>query len=192
MENIEEKKEIPEDFQNKEENKINLPNEENKINTQITKEDGPKIENENKEINTINENEEGLKKDKENDNINIPNTKEEDTKKENENKDINKEKPNDLKEKTQKEEEIDPHLIFQKELLNIIKKQEKILTSTSTINEKFGISNEITKEQISSFKTNIDKYGKYLIMIKKELGIISDTMKKIKKLAKENENDNKK
>ncbi len=192
MENIEEKKEIPEDFQNKEENKINLPNEENKINTQITKEDGPKIENENKEINTINENEEGLKKEKENDNINIPNTKEEDTKKENENKDINKEKPNDLKEKTPKDEEIDPHLIFQKELLNIIKKQEKILTSTSTINEKFGISNEITKEQISSFKTNIDKYGKYLIMIKKELGIISDTMKKIKKLAKENENDNKK
>ena len=192
MENIEEKKEIPEDFQNKEKNKINLPNEENKINTQITKEDEPKIENENKEINTINENEEGLKKEKENDNINIPNTKEEDIKKENENKDINKEKPNDLKEKTQKEEEIDPHLIFQKELLNIIKKQEKILTSTSTINEKFGISNEITKEQISSFKTNIDKYGKYLIMIKKELGIISDTMKKIKKLAKENENDNKK
>ena len=192
MENIEEKKETQEDFQNKEENKINLPNEENKINTQITKEDGPKIENENKEINTINENEEGLKKEKENDNINIPNTKEEDIKKENENKDINKEKPNDLKEKTQKEEEIDPHLIFQKELLNIIKKQEKILTSTSTINEKFGISNEITKEQISSFKTNIDKYGKYLIMIKKELGIISDTMKKIKKLAKENENDNKK
>ena len=192
MENIEEKKEIPDDFQNKEENKINLPNEENKISTQITKEDEPKIENENKEINTINENEEGLKKDKENDNINIPNTKEEDTKKENENKDINKEKPNDLKEKTRKEEEIDPHLIFQKELLNIIKKQEKILTSTSTINEKFGISNEITKEQISSFKTNIDKYGKYLIMIKKELGIISDTMKKIKKLAKENEKDNKK
>ena len=192
MENIEEKKEIPDDFQNKEENKINLPNEENKINTQITKEDGPKIENENKEINTINENEEGLKKEKENDNINIPNTKEEDTKKENENKDINKEKPNDLKEKKPKEEEIDPHLIFQKELLNIIKKQEKILTSTSTINEKFGISNEITKEQISSFKTNIDKYGKYLIMIKKELGIISDTMKKIKKLAKENEKDNKK
>ena len=192
MENIEEKKEIPDDFQNKEENKINLPNEENKINTQITKKDGPKIENENKEINTINENEEGLKKEKENDNINIPNTKEEDTKKENENKDINKEKPNDLKEKTPKEEEIDPHLIFQKELLNIIKKQEKILTSTSTINEKFGISNEITKEQISSFKTNIDKYGKYLIMIKKELGIISDTMKKIKKLAKENEKDNKK
>ena len=192
MENIEEKKEIPEDFQNKEENKINLPNGENKICTQITKEDEPKIENENKEINSINENEEGLKKDKENDNINIPNTKEEDTKKENENKDINKEKPNDLKEKTPKEEEIDPHLIFQKELLNIIKKQEKILTSTSTINEKFGISNEITKEQISSFKTNIDKYGKYLIMIKKELGIISDTMKKIKKLAKENEKDNKK
>ena len=188
MENIEEKKEIPEDFKNKEENKINLPNEENKINTQITKEDGPKIENENKEINTINENEEGLKKEKENDNINIPNTKEEDTKKENENKDINKGKPNDLKEKTPKEEDIDPHLIFQKELLNIIKKQEKILNATSTINEKFDVSNQITKEQISSFKVNIDKYAKYLLMIKKELGMISDTMRKIKKLVKEKEN----
>ena len=73
-------------------------------------------------------------------------------------------------------------------MLNIIQKQEKILISTSTINEKFDISNEITKEQISSFKVNIDKYGKYLLMIKKELGIISDTMKKIKKLAKEKDN----
>ena len=104
-----------------------------------------------------------------------------------ENKENNKEKENNIKDKQQKEETIDPHLIFQKELLNIIQKQEKILSSTSTLNEKFGISNEITKEQIASFKTNIDKYGKYLIMIKKELGIISDTMKKIKKLAKEKE-----
>ncbi len=97
-------------------------------------------------------------------------------------------KENDNKNKETKNETIDPHLIFQKELLNIIQKQEKILISTSTINEKFDISNEITKEQISSFKVNIDKYGKYLLMIKKELGIISDTMKKIKKLAKEKDN----
>ena len=88
--------------------------------------------------------------------------------------------------KNEKEnEKIDPHLIFQQELLNIIKKQEKILTATSTINEKFDVSNSITKEQIASFKTNIDKYGKYLLLIKKELGMISDTMRKIKKLAKE-------
>ena len=84
-----------------------------------------------------------------------------------------------------KDEKIDPHLIFQKELLSIIQKQEKILSATSTINEKFDVSNSITKEQIASFKTNIDKYGKYLLMIKKELGMISDTMRKIKKLSKE-------
>ena len=111
-----------------------------------------------------------------------------------ENKNINKKEEtasknlNDSKESQKKDDEIDPHLIFQKELLNIINKQEKILSSTSTINEKFGVSNEITKEQIMSFKTNIDKYGKYLIMIKKELGIISSTMQKIKKLAKEKDN----
>ena len=107
---------------------------------------------------------------------------------ENQNDEKNQENPTENKEKETKDETIDPHLIFQKELLNIINKQEKILTSTSTINEKFGVSNEITKEQISTFKANIDKYGKYLIMIKKELGIISSTMQKIKKLAKEKDN----
>ena len=101
-----------------------------------------------------------------------------------------KEKDNQNKEQSDNknainDENIDPHLIFQKELLNIIKKQEKILNATSTINEKFDVSNQITKEQIASFKTNIDKYGKYLLMIKKELGMISDTMRKIKKLSKE-------
>ena len=106
----------------------------------------------------------------------------------NKEKESSQEKSNELKDKQIKDEIIDPHLIFQKELLNIINKQEKILSATSTINEKFGVSNEITKEQIASFKTNIDKYGKYLIMIKKELGIISSTMKKIKKLANEKDN----
>ena len=120
--------------------------------------------------------------------INPSDIKNEETKSENQNEEKNQEKPIDIKDKETKDETIDPHLIFQKELLNIINKQEKILTSTSTINEKFGVSNEITKEQISSFKANIDKYGKYLIMIKKELGIISSTMQKIKKLAKEKDN----
>ena len=120
--------------------------------------------------------------------INPSDIKNEETKSENQNEEKNQEKPTDNKEKETNDETIDPHLIFQKELLNIINKQEKILTSTSTINEKFGVSNEITKEQISSFKANIDKYGKYLIMIKKELGIISSTMQKIKKLAKEKDN----
>ena len=102
-------------------------------------------------------------------------------KKENENK--NEDKKEDEKNNNEKKDDkIDPHLIFQKELLSIIQKQEKILSATSTINEKFDVSNSITKEQIASFKTNIDKYGKYLLMIKKELGMISDTMRKIKKL----------
>ena len=111
--------------------------------------------------------------------------KSKESKNEEQNLEGNEEKQNETKEKGIEDETIDPHLIFQKELLNIINKQEKILSSTSTINEKFGVSNEITKEQIASFKGNIDKYGKYLIMIKKELGIISNTMQKIKKLAKE-------
>ena len=139
-------------------------------------------EQQNLEIKTIKEEE--LKQEN-----NIKNEiKEENTPKENENKNNIKENKTDINEKQTKDEKIDPHLIFQKELLTIIKKQQQILTSTSTINEKFGISNEITKEQIALFKVNIDKYGKYLIMIKKELGMISDTMKKIKKLTKEKDN----
>ena len=109
--------------------------------------------------------------------------KKDNEKKEVENGDKKEDEKNNNNEK--KDEKIDPHLIFQKELLSIIQKQEKILSATSTINEKFDVSNSITKEQIASFKTNIDKYGKYLLMIKKELGMISDTMRKIKKLSKE-------
>ena len=109
--------------------------------------------------------------------------KKDNEKKENENEDKKEDEKNNNNEK--KDDKIDPHLIFQKELLSIIQKQEKILSATSTINEKFDVSNSITKEQIASFKTNIDKYGKYLLMIKKELGMISDTMRKIKKLSKE-------
>ena len=109
--------------------------------------------------------------------------KKDNSKKEVENEDKKEDEKNNNNEK--KNEKIDPHLIFQKELLSIIQKQEKILSATSTINEKFDVSNSITKEQIASFKTNIDKYGKYLLMIKKELGMISDTMRKIKKLSKE-------
>ena len=113
---------------------------------------------------------------------------EETSKKDNEKKEVESEdKKEDEKNNNdeKKDEKIDPHLIFQKELLSIIQKQEKILSATSTINEKFDVSNSITKEQIASFKTNIDKYGKYLLMIKKELGMISDTMRKIKKISKE-------
>ena len=104
----------------------------------------------------------------------------------NSNKEENKNEENKKEnENENKDENVDPNFIFRKELINIIHTQEKILTATSTINEKFSVSNEITKEQIASFKANIDKYGNYLLMIKKELGMVSDTMRKIKKLAKE-------
>ena len=142
--------------------------------------------NDNKnEISKIDNNENEIKKDNK-DNLQSENKEiKNEEKKENKEKDDSKENNNNDK---KEEEKIDPHLIFQKELLNTISKQEKILSVTSTINEKFDVSNQITKEQIASFKTSIDKYGKYLLMIKKELGLISETMKKIKKLSKENQN----
>ena len=162
MENNNENKESSNPIPNKEESNIKISEEQKNLDIETIKKEELKQEN------------------------NIKNEiKDENTSKENENKNNIEENKTNIKEKQTKDEKIDPHLIFQKELLTIIKKQQQILTSTSTLNEKFGISNEITKEQIASFKVNIDKYGKYLIMIKKELGMISDTMKKIKKLAKE-------
>ena len=161
-ENNIENKESPKEIPKKEQGDIKVSEDQKKLETILTKEEELKMENEIK--NEI---------------------KEENNIKENENKIDTEKNQTNVKEKQTKDEKIDPHLIFQKELLTIIKKQQQILTSTSTINEKFGVSNEITKEQIASFKINIDKYGKYLIMIKKELGMISDTMRKIKKLSKE-------
>ena len=173
MENNEDNKETKNENEIKEENYTKTIEGEKQLVEENKEKEEVKNNNENKEETLLD------KKEEENTNLN-------------EIKENNKESENNTKDKQQKDETIDPHLIFQKELLNIIQKQEKILSSTSTLNEKFGISNEITKEQIGSFKTNIDKYGKYLIMIKKELGIISDTMKKIKKLAKEKEGTNQK
>ena len=159
---------------------------ENDINKEENIKDNNEKEKEIKNADNIskenNESQNEEKKEYKNDNIIKENEKEKENERE---KEIKKDgdNKNDIKDK--EEEKIDPHLIFQKELLDIINKQEKILSATSTINEKFDVSNQITKEQIASFKINIDKYGKYLLMIKKELGMISDTMRKIKKLAKE-------
>ena len=164
-ENNIENKESPKEIPKKEQGDIKVSEDQKKLETIPTKEEELKMENEIK--NEI---------------------KEENNIKENENKVDTEKNQTNVTEKQTKDEKIDPHLIFQKELLTIIKKQQQILTSTSTINEKFGVSNEITKEQIATFKINIDKYGKYLIMIKKELGMISDTMRKIKKLSKEKDN----
>ena len=154
-------------------------NKEEKSNENNEKEEIKNMENKD---NKVKQTEEKKDEQKENNNVEINIKKEDEKEKDNQHKDQNDNK-NEINDKN--DENIDPHLIFQKELLNIIKKQEKILNATSTINEKFDVSNQITKEQIASFKTNIDKYGKYLLMIKKELGMISDTMKKIKKLSKE-------
>ena len=151
----------------KEQNKINIEDEKKKEEEKNEKES-------NDSIKTNEEN--GKEKEEEKNNQSTEDKKEE-----------GKNNKNVEDKKEEGKETIDPHLIFQKELLDIIKKQEKILNATSTINEKFDVSNQITKEQISSFKVNIDKYGKYLLMIKKELGMISDTMRKIKKLSKENQ-----
>ena len=149
----------------KEQNKINIEDEKKK----------EEEKNEKESNNSIKTNEEnGKEKEEEKNNQSTEDKKEE-----------GKNNKNVEDKKEEGKETIDPHLIFQKELLDIIKKQEKILNATSTINEKFDVSNSITKEQIASFKTNIDKYGKYLLMIKKELGMISDTMRKINKLSKE-------
>ena len=159
-------------------------NKEEKSNENNEKEEIKNVKNinmENKD-NKVEQTEEKKDEQKENNNVEINIKKEDEKEKDNQHKDQNDNK-NEINDKN--DENIDPHLIFQKELLNIIKKQEKILNATSTINEKFDVSNQINKEQIASFKTNIDKYGKYLLMIKKELGMISDTMKKIKKLSKE-------
>ena len=75
-------------------------------------------------------------------------------------------------------------LKFQSDLKNILQFQEEILKITTNAKEKFHDTNQITKDQIKQYRTNFVKYGQYLKMIKNELGLISETMKKIKKFQK--------
>lgn len=75
-------------------------------------------------------------------------------------------------------------LKFQSHLQSIIKTQEEILGLTVIAKEKFRTSNEISRDQVNTFNSNVLKYGKYLSLIKNELGQISDTLKKIKQLEK--------
>ena len=119
MENNEENIETKNENQIKEQNEAKASDVQTNLENKIIKEDEIKNENEIK-----NE------------------TKEEHIAKDKENKDDSDKKETDIKESKDKEtndDAIDPHLIFQKELLRIIKKQQQILNSTSTINEKFGI-----------------------------------------------------
>lgn len=86
-----------------------------------------------------------------------------------------------------KESPKNPELVFQDYLQNIIKTQEDIIKKTGEANEKLKNTNVIIQDQIENFKMHSERYGKYLILIKNELQLISDTMKKIKQLEKERE-----
>ena len=78
----------------------------------------------------------------------------------------------------------DSILKFQNELQEILKTQDIIMSVTQTSKEKFKYSNDVCKEQIETYKTNIDKYGKYLSLIKSELSTINTLLIKIKNLTK--------
>lgn len=77
-----------------------------------------------------------------------------------------------------------PSLAFQNKLQEIISTQEAILQMTFSAKEKLHSGNEITLDQINTFKQKTKKYGIYLSLIKNELQTISETIRKIKKLKK--------
>ena len=78
----------------------------------------------------------------------------------------------------------DSTLKFQNELQEILKTQDIIMSVTQTSKEEFKYSNDVCKEQVETYKTNIDKYGKYLSLIKSELSTINTLLIKIKNLTK--------
>ena len=78
----------------------------------------------------------------------------------------------------------DSTLNFQNELQEILRTQDIIMSVTQTSKEKFKYSNDVCKEQIETYKTNIDKYGKYLSLIKSELSTINTLLIKIKNITK--------
>jgi len=71
-------------------------------------------------------------------------------------------------------------LKFYDNLRAIIKTQENILNMTGMAKEKIKYANEISVEQLNTFKENSSQYGKYLKLIHEELLLIGDLMKKIK------------
>jgi hypothetical protein len=73
---------------------------------------------------------------------------------------------------------------FYEHLNHIVKTQENILTMTLMAKEKIKYANQISLDQIKSFKENSFKYGKYLKLIHEELQMTSDVLKKIKKEGK--------
>lgn len=75
-------------------------------------------------------------------------------------------------------------LKFQSDLQQILKTQDIIMSITQTSKEKFKYSNDVCKEQIETYKINIDKYGKYLSLIKGELSTINTILTKIKNITK--------
>ncbi len=71
-------------------------------------------------------------------------------------------------------------LKFYDNLRTITKTQENILNMTGMAKEKIKYANEISVEQLNTFKDNSTQYGKYLRLIHEELLLIGDLMKKIK------------
>lgn len=71
-------------------------------------------------------------------------------------------------------------LKFYDNLRTITKTQENILNMTGMAKEKIKYANEISVEQLNTFKDNSIQYGKYLKLIHEELLMIGDLMKKIK------------
>ncbi len=74
---------------------------------------------------------------------------------------------------------------FYDNLRTVIKTQENILNMTGMAKEKIKYANEISIDQLNTFKENSMKYGKYLKLIHEELLLIGDLMKKMKKNVKE-------
>ena len=66
---------------------------------------------------------------------------------------------------------------FYEKLLNMINTQENILNLTGLSKEKIMSVNIIANEQLTNFKENYTKYGKYFKLIQTELALIADNMK---------------
>jgi hypothetical protein len=73
---------------------------------------------------------------------------------------------------------------FYNNLRSVIKMQENILNMTTLTKEKIKCANEMSIDQIRSFKENEIKYARYLKMVHGELQTISELLKKIKQETK--------
>lgn len=107
----------------------------------------------------------------------------EETKIEKEGKNHSSSQEDDLKENKDNRKEANSKKFYD-HLQNVIKTQEEILSSTTTVKEKLKFTNDSSIEQLKQFKDNSMKYGKFLKMINEELHLISDLIRKIKQEVK--------